>query len=326
MDNSEKKLISVVVPCYNEEDVLMQFYDVCLNALYELTEELDYEIIFVDDGSSDKTLDIMRELSNIDRNVRYISFSRNFGKEAGIYAGLSHSQGDYVVLMDADLQHPPAYIPRMYEEIKSGEYDSVAMRRIQRSRKGRLRSFFSKNFFKAMSKLGGLNLPEGATDYRMMTRQFADSVLSMSEYNRFTKGIFGWVGYRTLWLPYHDTERAGGSSKWSLGSLLHYSIEGMVAFSTKPLALASILGIFICIISFIMMIVVVVKTLIWGDPVAGFPTLITVILLMGGLQLLVMGILGQYFAKAYMEIKQRPIYITKETNLDTTREKEESGQ
>lgn len=316
MSDFEKKLISVVVPCYNEEDVLMQFYDVCLNSIYELSEELDYEIVFVDDGSKDKTLEIMRELSKIDSNVKYISFSRNFGKEAGIYAGLSHSKGDYIVLMDADLQHPPQYISRMYEEIKEGKYDSVAMRRIKRSKKGRLRSFFSKTFFNMMSKLGGTDLPEGATDYRMMTRQFVDSVLSMSEYNRFTKGIFSWVGYNTLWLPYQDTERAGGTTKWSFKSLLSYSIEGMVAFSTKPLLLATILGIITCLIAFIMMIVVVIKTLIWGDPVAGFPTLITVILLMGGLQLLVMGILGQYFAKAYMEIKGRPIYIAKETNCE----------
>lgn len=314
--SEEKKLISIVVPCYNEEAVLMQFYDTCLSALDELLEELNYEFIFIDDGSKDKTLNIMRELAKLDGNVRYISFSRNFGKEAGIYAGLSAAKGDFVVLMDADLQHPPKYIPRMYEEIKDGKHDSVAMRRIKRSKKGRMRSFFSKTFFKLMSNLGNTNLPEGATDYRMMTRQYADSVLSMSERNRFTKGIFSWVGYDTLWLPYQDAERAGGTTKWSFWGLFKYSLEGMVAFSTKPLAFASILGILICIISFIMMIWVVVKTLIWGDPVAGYPTLITVILLMGGLQLLVMGILGQYFAKAYLEIKGRPIYIAKESNIE----------
>lgn len=315
--SEEKKLISIVVPCYNEEAVLMQFYDTCLSSLDELLEELDYEFIFIDDGSKDKTLNIMRELAKLDENVRYVSFSRNFGKEAGIYAGLTAAKGDYVVLMDADLQHPPKYIPRMYEEIKDGKYDSVAMRRIKRSKKGRMRSFFSKEFFKLMSNLGNTNLPEGATDYRMMTRQYADSVLSMSERNRFTKGIFSWVGYDTLWLPYQDAERAGGTTKWSFWGLFKYSLEGMVAFSTKPLAFASILGILICIIAFIMMIWVVIKTLIWGDPVAGYPTLITVILLMGGLQLLVMGILGQYFAKAYLEIKGRPIYIAKESNVDS---------
>ncbi len=315
--SEEKKLISIVVPCYNEEAVLMQFYDTCLSSLDELLEELNYEFIFIDDGSKDKTLNIMRELAKLDENVRYVSFSRNFGKEAGIYAGLIAAKGDYVVLMDADLQHPPKYIPRMYEEIKDGKYDSVAMRRIKRSKKGRMRSFFSKTFFKLMSNLGNTNLPEGATDYRMMTRQYADSVLSMSERNRFTKGIFSWVGYDTLWLPYQDAERAGGTTKWSFWGLFKYSLEGMVAFSTKPLAFASILGILICIIAFIMMIWVVVKTLIWGDPVAGYPTLITVILLMGGLQLLVMGILGQYFAKAYLEIKGRPIYIAKESNIES---------
>lgn len=316
MADNDKKLLSIVVPCYNEEDVLMQFYDTCLNSIDELGEALDYEFVFIDDGSKDKTLGIMRELSAIDSHVKYISFSRNFGKEAGIYAGLSNAKGDYVVLMDADLQHPPRYIPRMYEEIEKGGYDSVAMRRIKRSKKGRIRSFFSRKFFKLMSSLGGTDLPEGATDYRMMTRQFVNSVLSMSEYNRFTKGIFSWVGYNTLWLPYKDTDRAGGTTKWSFKSLVSYSIEGMVAFSTKPLLWAAVIGIITCLIAFVMMTVVVVKTLIWGDPVAGFPTLITVILLMGGLQLLVMGILGQYFAKAYMEIKGRPIYISKETNID----------
>lgn len=316
MSESTKQLISVVVPCYNEEDVLMQFYDVCLNSLYELEESLDYEMILVDDGSKDKTLEIMRELSKIDSNVRYISFSRNFGKEAGIYAGLSAAKGDYVVLLDADLQHPPSYIPIMFEELKKGGHDSVAMRRIKRNKKGAIRSFFSRSFFKLISKLGETNLPEGATDFRLMTRQFVDSVLSLSEYNRFTKGIFGWVGYDTLWLPYQDRDRAAGTSKWSFNGLLHYSIEGMVAFSTKPLAIASLMGVIVFLISIIMMIVVVVKTLIWGDPVAGFPTLITVILMMSGLQLLVMGILGQYFAKTYQEIKGRPIYITKETNCE----------
>ncbi len=315
MEETEKKLISVVVPCYNEEAVLMQFYDECISSIDELSGELDYEIVFIDDGSSDKTLDIMRELSKIDVNVKYISFSRNFGKEAGIFAGLSHAKGDYVVLMDADLQHPPKYIPRMYDAIKESGCDSVGMRRIRRSKKGRVRSFFSRRFFRLMSKLGNTDLPEGATDFRLMTRAFVDSVLSMSEYNRFTKGIFNWVGYKTQWLPYPDTERAGGKTKWSFWSLLSYSVEGMVAFSTKPLAIASVLGIVICFIAFVMTAVVVLKTLIWGEPVAGFPTLITVILMMGGLQLLVMGILGQYFAKAYLEIKNRPIYIAKEKNV-----------
>lgn len=310
-----RKLLSVVVPCYNEENVLMQFYDDCINALDGLSEELDHEFIFVDDGSTDGTLDIMRELSAMDTTVKYISFSRNFGKEAGIYAGLTEAKGDFVVLLDADLQHPPKYIKNMYQYVADGEYDSVAMKRTDRRGEGRIRSFFSKKFYRLMQKLSNTDIPQGATDFRIMTRQFVDSVLSMSEYNRFTKGIFGWVGFRTMWMSYPNTERAGGESKWSFMSLVRYSLDGIVAFSTKPLILSAVLGIIICLISFIMIVFTVVKTIIWGDPVAGYPTLITVILLMSGLQLLFLGIIGQYFAKAYMEVKKRPVYIAKEKHV-----------
>ena len=310
-----RKLLSVVVPCYNEENVLMQFYDDCINALDGLSEELDHEFIFVDDGSTDGTLDIMRELSAMDTTVKYISFSRNFGKEAGIYAGLTEAKGDFVVLLDADLQHPPKYIKNMYQYLADGEYDSVAMKRTDRRGEGRIRSFFSKKFYRLMQKLSNTDIPQGATDFRIMTRQFVDSVLSMSEYNRFTKGIFGWVGFRTMWMSYPNTERAGGESKWSFMSLVRYSLDGIVAFSTKPLILSAVLGTIICLISFIMIVFTVVKTIIWGDPVAGYPTLITVILLMSGLQLLFLGIIGQYFAKAYMEVKKRPVYIAKEKHV-----------
>lgn len=310
-----RKLLSVVVPCYNEENVLMQFYDDCINALDGLSEELDHEFIFVDDGSTDGTLDIMRELSAMDNTVKYISFSRNFGKEAGIYAGLTEAKGDFVVLLDADLQHPPKYIKNMYQYVADGEYDSVAMKRTDRRGEGRIRSFFSKKFYRLMQKLSNTDIPQGATDFRIMTRQFVDSVLSMTEYNRFTKGIFGWVGFRTMWMSYPNTERAGGESKWSFMSLVRYSLDGIVAFSTKPLILSAVLGTIICLISFIMIVFTVVKTIIWGDPVAGYPTLITVILLMSGLQLLFLGIIGQYFAKAYMEVKKRPVYIAKEKHV-----------
>lgn len=310
-----RKLLSVVVPCYNEENVLMQFYDDCINALDGLSEELDHEFIFVDDGSTDGTLDIMRELSAMDNTVKYISFSRNFGKEAGIYAGLTEAKGDFVVLLDADLQHPPKYIKNMYQYLADGEYDSVAMKRTDRRGEGRIRSFFSKKFYRLMQKLSNTDIPQGATDFRIMTRQFVDSVLSMTEYNRFTKGIFGWVGFRTMWMSYPNTERAGGESKWSFMSLVRYSLDGIVAFSTKPLILSAVLGTIICLISFIMIVFTVVKTIIWGDPVAGYPTLITVILLMSGLQLLFLGIIGQYFAKAYMEVKKRPVYIAKEKHV-----------
>ena len=311
--SDKRTLLSIVVPCYNEEEVLMNFYDACLNEIDGLGGEADYEFIFVDDGSKDKTLPIMRELSKLDKNVNYISFSRNFGKEAGIYAGLRAAKGDYVVLMDADLQHPPKYIPDMYNILKKEGFDSVGMRRKDRTGEGRLRAFFSKRFFKLMSKLSESNLPEGATDFRMMNRKFVDAVLSMTEYNRFTKGIFEWVGFKTYWMSYENEERAGGKSKWNFRSLLRYSLDGMIAFSTKPLTVASMLGLAIFLFSTMAMLFFVIKTLIWGDPVAGFPTLICVILMMGGLQLLFMGILGQYFAKAYMEVKGRPIYIAKET-------------
>lgn len=309
-----KKLLSLVVPCYNEEEVLMQFYDESLNAIGGLTDELDYEMIFVDDGSADKTLDIIRELSAMDANVKYVSLSRNFGKEAAIYAGLNKSKGDFVVLLDADLQHPPKYIANMYNYLKDGDYDSVAMKRMDRKGEGKVRSFFSRKFYSVMKRLSGTDMPQGATDFRMMTRPFVDAVLSMTEYNRFTKGIFGWVGFNTKWIAYPNTERAGGQSKWSFSSLIRYSFDGIIAFSTKPLMAASVIGMLICAVAFLMLIWTVVKTVIWGDPVAGYPTLITVILMMSGLQLLFMGIIGQYFAKAYMELKKRPVYIVKEEN------------
>ena len=314
--SDDKKLLSVVVPCCNEEEVLMSFYDAALTEIDTLSDELDYEFVFIDDGSKDKTLAIMRELARLDEKVRYISFSRNFGKEAGILAGLRAAKGDFVVLMDADLQHPPKYIPEMYAKMKEEGCDSVAMKRTDRKSGGIFRRFFSKMFFKIMARLSENDIPEGATDYRMMSRQFVDSVLSLTEYNRFTKGIFGWVGFDTYWISYRDQERAGGTKKRKKSSLFKYSIDGMVAFSTKPLSIASAIGLFLFVLSTITMLVFFFKTLIWGDPVAGFPTLICVILMMSGLQLLFLGILGQYFAKAYMEIKGRPVYITKESNID----------
>ena len=314
--SDDKKLLSVVVPCCNEEEVLKNFYDTTLGELKGLSAELNYEFIFIDDGSKDRTLSIMKELAKTDGNVRYISFSRNFGKEAGILAGLRAAAGDYVVLMDADLQHPPKYLPEMYEKLKGGEYDSVAMKRTHRKGEGLFRRIFSKMFFKLMTKLAENDIPEGATDFRMMSRNFVDAVLSLTEYNRFTKGIFGWVGYETCWISYKDEQRAAGKSKWKSGSLFKYSIDGMVAFSTKPLSFASFFGFLLFVLSTVTMLAFFVKTLIWGDPVAGFPTLICVILMMSGLQILFLGILGQYFAKAYMEVKGRPVYITRESNIE----------
>ena len=305
------KTLSIIVPCYNEELVLPMFYEAVTKIASNISG-LDYELLLIDDGSADGTLQLLHRYAEQDRHVHYISFSRNFGKEAGIYAGLKNAVGDYAVVMDADLQHPPVYLPEMVEALESGEYDSVAMRREDRKGEGKLRSFFSRQFYKLNRRISGVDIVDGATDYRMMTRQMVDAVLSLSEVNRFTKGIFAWVGFRTKWISYKNVERPAGSSKWSFRSLLRYSVDGITAFSTYPLVISSYLGIFFCLLSVIGMLAVIIKTLIWGDPVAGFPTLITVILFIGGVQLLMIGIIGQYFSKAYMEIKHRPVYIARE--------------
>lgn len=304
-------LLSLVVPCYNEEQSVPMFYNRILEVLSGFPA--GFEMIFINDGSSDGTLEILRGLASSDSRVRYISFSRNFGKEAGILAGLKAAAGTHIVLLDADLQHPPEYIPEMYRIIKEEGRDSVAMYRTTRKGEGKIRSFFSKRFYRVINRLSKINLVDGATDYRMMTRQMVDSVISMQEYNRFTKGIFAWVGFDTKWLAYENVERAAGETKWSFRGLIKYSLDGLIAFSTAPLAIASILGIIFCGIAFILGIIVVVKTLIWGDPVAGFPSLFCIILLIGGIQLLVLGIQGQYISRTYLETKKRPVYIIKET-------------
>lgn len=316
---SNKKKISVIVPCYNEEESLPDFYKAIIGIAGEMAET-DFEFLFINDGSKDRTLEILKELHRKDKRVRFCSFSRNFGKEAGIYAGLKNAKGDFVVLLDADLQHPPEYIPKMYQLITTEGYDSVAMKRTNRKGEKKIRSFFSKSFYKLINKISQTNIEESATDYRMMTRQMVDAVLEMQEYHRFTKGIFSWVGFQTKWLEYENVERQAGETKWSFWGLIKYSLEGIFAFSTAPLAIASVMGILFCILSFLTGIIVVIKTLIWGDPVAGFPTLICVILLIGGIQLLVIGIQGQYLAKAYMEIKNRPVFLIKETEEDLDKE------
>ena len=326
-------LMTIVVPCYNEEEVLPLFMEAIGPVRQTLAEgrnsiPCDTELVFIDDGSHDHTLNLLRSYHAADSSVRYISFSRNFGKEAGIYAGLTAAKGDYVVLLDADLQHPVEYIPVMYSILSGREtagdasayaqicsdYDSVAMYR-PGSRKDRgLRSFFSKRFFRLMNRMSKIDLIDGATDYRMMTRPMVNAVLSMHEYNRFTKGIFNWVGFKTRWLPYEDTARAAGESKWSFSSLLRYAFEGMFAFSTAPLTASFTLGLILCALALVYAVITIVKTLVWGDPVAGFPSLFTMILLLGGIQLLFLGIMGQYLSKMYLETKGRPIYIARETS------------
>lgn len=309
------ELISVVVPCYNEQESLPLFYDeiIKVSNQMKLNNAVDFEFLFVDDGSKDNTLNILRELSQKDKRVRYVSFSRNFGKEAAMYAGLENADGDYVVILDADLQHPPKFIIQMYDYVKSGKYDCASTRRVSRKGESKVLSFFARKFYKIMNRISQTEIVDGAQDFRFMTRQMVNSILSMKEYNRFSKGIFSWVGFRTKYIEYENVERVAGTTKWSFWKLFKYSLEGIFAFSTAPLAISSLLGVICCLISFIMIIVIIIKTIIWGDPVAGFPTLICVIFLMGGLQLFCMGILGQYLSKTYLESKHRPIYLVAET-------------
>lgn len=308
------EIISIIVPCYNEQESLAYFYDEIVSVMNKM-EEYSFEIIGVSDGSKDNTQLILKEISQRDNRVKYIVFSRNFGKEAAIYAGLEKSSGDYVAIMDADLQDPPYLLPEMMEEIKNG-YDSVATRRVTRKGEPKIRSFFASKFYQIMNKISNTDIVDGARDYRLMTRQFVNSILELSEYNRFSKGLFGWVGYETKWIEFENVERVAGETKWSFWKLLLYSIEGIVAFSTAPLAIAAIMGVVFCIIAFIFIILIIIRTSIFGDPVSGWPSTICIMLLLGGIQLLCVGILGEYLAKTYLETKHRPIYICKETNID----------
>lgn len=306
------KLLSVVVPCYNEEDNVPYFYEELLKQEDKLAAmDAEMEIIYIDDGSRDRTVAEVRKLREKDERVHLVSFSRNFGKEAGIYAGLQKAKGDYVVLMDADLQDPPSLLPEMLSYVKQG-YDSVATRRVSRKGEPPIRSFFARRFYALMKVISKTEIVDGARDYRLMTRQMVDAILSMTEYNRFTKGIFGWVGYETKWLEYENIERVKGETKWSFWKLLLYSMDGIMAFSTLPLALSSFMGIIFCILSFLLIIFIVVRAAVFGDPVAGWPSLVCIITLIGGVQMFFIGVVGQYLAKMYMEVKNRPIYLVKE--------------
>ena len=313
-----KKLISAIVPCYNEEESLPLFYERICEVADKLSEA-DFEFLFVNDGSRDRTLPILRELAGKDARVRYLSFSRNFGKEAGMLAGLEHARGDYVAILDADLQDPPEFFIDMYHILEEGEYDCVNLYREDREGEGKIRSFCSDMFYKVYRRITNIELRSGARDFRLMTRQVVDCILEMKEYNRFTKGIFSWVGFNTKWIGYKNVERAAGSSKFSFRSLVRYSINGITSFSTYPLTLASICGLLCCIIAVLLAIFFLFKTLLFGDPVAGFPTLICLMLLLGGIQMLCIGILGSYLAKTYMETKKRPQYFIKETNETSPR-------
>lgn len=309
------EVITCVVPCYNEQDVLLLFYNE-IKKVADNMNYVDFEFLFIDDGSIDNTLKILKELSINDKRVKYISLSRNFGKEAAIYAGLKNSKGNYVALIDADLQDPPHLLFDMYNIILENKVDCVATRRVSRKGEPPIRSFFSSIFYKLFNKISKIKIEENARDYRLMTRQMINSILDISEYNRFSKGIFSWVGYKTYWLEYENIERSAGITKWSFWKLMLYSIEGIIAFSTVPLAISSIIGLLFCFISFFMIIFFIIKTLIWGDPVAGYPSLVCIIFFVSGIQLFCMGISGQYLSKTYLETKKRPIYISKEDNIN----------
>ena len=306
------KLLSVVVPCYNEEENIRDFYDELFrNAPFFKEKELEVELLYIDDGSKDRTVEEVKKLCREDARVHLRSLSRNFGKEAAIYAGLQKSKGDYVVLMDVDLQDPPSLLPEMYGYIEQG-YDSVATRRVTRKGEPPVRSFFARMFYRIMNKISRTEIVDGARDYRLMSRQVVDAILAMTEYNRFTKGIFGWVGYETKWLEYENIERWKGETKWSFWKLFAYSLEGITAFSTVPLTIAALIGALFCLLAFVMIIIIIVKTLIFGDPTSGWPSLVCIIMMVSGVQLFCLGIVGQYLSKTYMEVKKRPIYLVKE--------------
>jgi glucosyltransferase len=307
--------ISAIIPCYNEEQALPYLYEELVKVAQQMST-LEFEFIFVNDGSRDKTLNVIRELRKKDSRVRYISFSRNFGKEAAIYAGLEASTGDFVAMLDADLQDPPYLLDEMYNSIKNEGYDCVATRRVDRKGEPVIRSFFAIQFYKLINKISDTEIVDGARDFRLMTRQMVNAILKLGEYNRFSKGIFGWVGFNTKWIAFENVERVAGETKWSFWGLFFYSLEGIIAFSTRPLAIASLFGILFFIIAIIWTAIIITKTLIWGNPVAGYPSLISAIFFIGGIQLLCLGILGQYLAKTYLETKKRPIYIAKETEED----------
>ncbi len=307
--------ISVVVPCYNEEDVL-ELFNVEMEKLRKELKNVTLEVIYINDGSADNTLNILRELAKKDKNNKYISFSKNFGKESGIYAGLKNATGDYVVVIDADLQHNPRTIIDMYNILKEKEYDSVAVRRVDRKGEKKIISLFSRIFYKVIKAISQIEVVDGEMDFRMMNKKMYKAVLKLSETNRFSKGIFSWVGFNTKWLEQENIERAAGTTKWSFWKLVTYSMSGITAFSTMPLVISSVIGLIFCLLSFILVIYVVIKTIIVGVLTPGWASTVCIIFLTSGVQLFCIGILGQYLGKTYIESKNRPLYITKESNID----------
>ena len=311
----EKSTLYLVVPCYNEEEVLPLLYPALEDVMGRLSR-FDFELLFVNDGSRDGTLQVLRQLARQDSRVQFLSFSRNFGKEAAMYAGFCNARGDYVAVMDADMQDPPALLPQMIELLEGGAYDSVATRRVTRQGEPPIRSFCARMFYKLINRISDADIVDGARDFRLMRREMVDAIVSMGEYNRFSKGIFGWIGFRTCWLPYENVERAAGETKWSFWKLFKYSIDGIINFSQVPLSIASWGGILLTALSFVMIAFIVARKLLFGDPVAGWPSLACMITFIGGIQLFCLGIMGQYLAKTYLEVKKRPHFIIAETNRE----------
>jgi len=307
------KKLSIVVPCFNEEDSIPYFYE----EIKKVTKDMnvDLELIFVDDGSKDKTLEVIKDKAN-DKDVKYISFSRNFGKEAAMYAGLEASTGDYTTAMDVDLQDPPSLLPEMIRLIEKEGYDCVATKSTSRNGYSFLRKTFTKWFYDIISKLSKTEMVPGARDYRLMTRKMVNAIVEMKEYNRYSKGLFSFVGFKTKWIEFENQERVAGTTKWNFWKLFSYALDGIVGFSTAPLTMAAIMGVLFCLIAFIIIIVIIVKTLIFGDPTSGWPSLACIIFMVSGIQLLCLGVIGQYLAKVYLEVKNRPIYIVRESNVN----------
>lgn len=311
-ETHKKIVLSLIIPCYNEQEALPFFYEKVGEVLRQM--ECDYELLFINDGSKDETLGILRRLAADDEHVSYLSFSRNFGKEAAMYAGFQNVSGDYVAVMDADLQDPPSLLPQMLEILQTGEYDSVATRRVNREGEPLVRSWFAKKFYQVINRISDVDIVDGARDFRMMRREVANAIVALGEYNRFSKGIYGWVGFRTYWFPYENVERVAGQTKWGFWKLFKYAINGIVSFSQAPLSIASWFGISVTFLSFVMLVFIVLRKLLFGDPVAGWASTICIVMFIGGVQTFCIGILGQYMAKIYMETKHRPHYIISEMN------------
>lgn len=309
-------LLSVIIPCYNEEDNINPFFDEMEKVRHRIQDDTDLELVFVDDGSSDRTFDLIYALSKVHPFVKYVRFSRNFGKEAAMLAGLENALGDYVVLIDADLQDPPSLIPEMLDLIRGGEYDRIATRRVDRTGEPPIRSFLAKMFYKIINKISNVRIMDGARDFSMMSRRMVNSILSLKERTRFTKGLFEWAGFRTHWISFNNHQRNDGKTKWSLFKLFRYSIEGIVSFSSLPLVISSVIGLMLFLLSIIMIIAIIVKKVFFGDPVEGWPSLACIILFVSGLQQMCIGVLGSYLSRVFIETKQRPIYVVMDSNTE----------